>query len=120
MSKICNKDCFNCPYKDCINDEMDHEDYVEAAERDRNLKMMPEKVASRNKAHNSYYAKNRERILAKRKVYYEANREKITVWKKKYYAENREKVLAQQKVYYEANREKIAARKRMRRGRVCG
>ena len=33
--KICNKDCFNCPFEDCINDKMDYEDYVESANRDK-------------------------------------------------------------------------------------
>ena len=29
---VCDKDCLHCKYPDCINDTMDHEDYVEAAE----------------------------------------------------------------------------------------
>ena len=27
MNPICNRDCFHCPYEDCINDELLLEDY---------------------------------------------------------------------------------------------
>lgn len=64
---ICNKDCFNCPYPDCINDCMDHEDYVEAAERDRELRSTPEKrkLAAQQRA---YYEANREKVAAQQRV----------------------------------------------------
>ena len=64
---ICNKDCFHCPYPDCINDDMDHEDYVEAAERDRELRSTPEKrkIAAQHKA---YYKANREKVAAQQRI----------------------------------------------------
>lgn len=32
---ICNKDCFNCPFPDCVNDEgEDAAEYAEARERE--------------------------------------------------------------------------------------
>lgn len=73
---ICNKDCFHCPYPDCIDDDMDHEDYVEAAERDRELRFTPEKrkVAAQKKA---WYEANREKVAAQQKAYREAHREKL-------------------------------------------
>ena len=89
MGKICNKDCFNCPYEDCINDEMDHEDYREAADRNRELFMTPEK----------------RKIAAGKKAYREANREKIAAGQKAYREANREKIAAGKKAYREANRE---------------
>ena len=83
MKKICNKDCFNCPYEDCINDEMDHEDYQEAADRDRELFMTPEKrkIAAGKKA---YYEANREKIAAGQKAYREANREAYNRYHREY------------------------------------
>lgn len=33
----CNRDCFNCPFPDCIEDEMTAADYDEARERDREI-----------------------------------------------------------------------------------
>lgn len=34
---VCDKQCEACPYPDCINDEMDLDDYREADARDRAL-----------------------------------------------------------------------------------
>ena len=93
---ICNKDCFHCPYPDCINDEMDHEDYVESAELDKELRSTPEK----------------RKVAAKQRAYYEANREKLAAYQKSYREANRDKVAAQQKAWYEANRDKVAARQK--------
>ena len=109
---ICNKDCFHCPYPDCINDDMDHEDYIEAAKRDLELRSTPEKrkVAAQQKA---YRENNREKVAAQQKAYYKANREKLAAQKKAYRENNREKVAAQQKAYYKANREKLAAQQRI-------
>lgn len=90
---------------------MDHEDYVEAAERDRELRFTPEKrkVAAQKKA---WYEANREKVAAQQKAYREAHREKIAAQKKAYHEANREKAAAQQRAYYEANREKVIARQR--------
>ena len=82
---ICNKDCFHCPYPDCINDCMDHDDYVEAAERDRELRSTPEK----------------RKVAAQQRAYREANRAKVAAQKRAYYEANREKVAAQQRVIRE-------------------
>lgn len=32
---ICSKDCFHCPYPDCINDEMDAADYASSRAREK-------------------------------------------------------------------------------------
>ena len=82
----CNRDCFNCVFEDCIEDELTLEDYKQEAELDKEI-LFP-KTAKQKK------------IAAGQKAYREANREKIA---------------AGQKAYYEANREKIAAGKKARR-----
>ena len=73
--RICDKDCEHCKYPDCINDTMDHEDYIEAAKRDKDLfaTTQSRKRAAYQKA---YYEANREKVAAYQKAYYEANREK--------------------------------------------
>ena len=109
---VCNKDCFHCPYPDCVADDtMDLEDYREARERDLDLRRTPEqkKLAAKQKA---YREANREEIAAYRKAYYEANREEIAAYQKAYYEANREELSAYKKAYYEANREEIAAYKK--------
>lgn len=45
----CDRDCFNCKFPDCIYDGMEYADYVEQAERDKDLTETPKKrkVAAR-------------------------------------------------------------------------
>ena len=94
---ICNKDCFHCPYPDCINDEMDHDDYIESAARDKELRSTPEK----------------RKLAAKQKAYREANRTEIAAKKKAYREANRSEIAAKKKAYYEANRTEIAAKQKI-------
>ena len=91
----CNRDCFHCPFEDCIEDELTHEDYRAEAMIEKEF-LFP-KTAKQKK------------IAAGQKAYYEANREKIAAGKKAYYEANREKIAAGQKAYREANREKYNA-----------
>ena len=52
-----------------------------------------------------WYAKNRDRILAKSKALWPDIREKRAVYKKAYYAKNRETIKAKRAIYYADNRE---------------
>ena len=72
---VCSKDCFHCPYPDCMLDTVDYDDILEQRRRDRILTQTPEKakIAACQKA---YRAANREEIAARNKAYREANREK--------------------------------------------
>ena len=60
---VCNKDCFNCPFPDCINDEMDHEDYLDSAIIEKEI-ILPK-------------TSKQKKLAAQKKAYYEANREKL-------------------------------------------
>ena len=91
---VCDKDCFHCPFDDCINDEMDSQDYAEAADRDRKLNCT-EKGKQSVEAQRKYYRKNREKILAYQRAYYAKHREECAAYRKAYYEENREKLIAQ-------------------------
>ena len=71
---VCNRDCFNCPYPDCIVDDMSRDEYRESAERSRDLESdrktdKEKKLAAKAKA---YYEANKEEIAAKAKAYREA------------------------------------------------
>ena len=55
---VCNRDCFNCPFPDCIVDGVNAQEYRAARERDLELKY-------------------RDEIAAKQRAYYEANRDEI-------------------------------------------
>lgn len=64
MKPVCDYDCFHCPYKDCINDEMRLEDYQAGKELE---------LISGAKEYNTS-----ESHRAAQKKYYEENKEK---WK---------------------------------------
>lgn len=73
----CNHDCFNCAFGDCVNDEITETEAQEIESR--------EKPKRKHGDSRSYYIRNREKILAKKKVYYQNNKEKIKAYKHKYY-----------------------------------
>ena len=107
--KVCDKNCFECPFDDCIYDDLDLDDVKEQRERDAEhraaLKSEKElRIAAKKKA---YYEANREDIAAKQKAYREANREDVAAKQKAYREANREDIAAYHKAYYEANREKL-------------
>ena len=90
MKPVCNRDCFNCIYEDCILDEMDVADYRQSAAIEKEL-LFPKsekqkKIAAGKKA---YYEANREKIAAGQKAYREANREKINQYMREYMRERR-------------------------------
>ena len=87
----CNRDCFNCVFDDCIEDELSHEDYKQEAALEKEI-LFPRTAKEK-------------KIAAGQKAYYEANREKIAAGKKAYYEANREKIAAGQKA-----RRKVKAR----------
>ena len=64
----CNRDCFNCVFEDCIEDELTHEDYKQEAALEKEI-LFP-KTAKEKK------------IAAGQKAYREANREKIAAGQK--------------------------------------
>lgn len=66
----CNQDCFNCPFPDCIEDEMTASDYDEARERDREI-IFPK-------------SRKEKELAAKQKAYREANREKRNAYMRDY------------------------------------
>ena len=88
MKPVCDYDCFHCPYEDCINDEMRHEDY----QKGKKLELI-----SGAKGYNTS-----ESHRAAQKKYYEENKEKVAAAQKKYYEENKEKW----KEYHKKSRQK--------------
>ena len=74
MAKICNEDCFNCRYEDCINDSLGRY----ALPEPKKLSMDPHNVRRR-----ATYAKNRERYCAQKRQYYQENKEKIQAKRRK-------------------------------------
>lgn len=110
MERICNRDCFHCPFEDCICDEMDHSDYREARRRDRDLTVsVSEKELARRKR---YYAEHRETLLAYMQNYRHTHRDEIHAKRKIRYQKNKEEAKAYAKAYYAANRDRVNERRR--------
>lgn len=87
-AKICNEDCFHCPYSDCIRDR--------AGAQGKKLSS-DERKKKRVEYHRERYRANRERILAQIHAYYRTHREKITAHQREYYRVHREEILARKK-----------------------
>lgn len=99
--EVCDGDCFNCIYPDCIRDDIGHAMRQEMREIDRSivfpLSAKQKQIAERQKA---YRDRNREQIAEYKKAYYDRNREQIAERQKAYYARNREKIAEYKKAYY--------------------
>ena len=76
---ICDHDCFNCKFDDCIADDMTPEEWAESQRRDRDTNLTPEQKKQR-----AYREANREKIADQQRAYREANREKIADQKRAY------------------------------------
>lgn len=77
MGKICNEDCFNCKYDDCMLDSLGR----------YNKDIEPEKISEQKLKkkiyRKQYYEKNKERLQAEHKAYYLAYREEINAKRRK-------------------------------------
>lgn len=97
---MCNKDCFNCPYDDCINDEINERDYEELAEA--------EKIAGIEKPKKKKKSYSKEKKLQ----YYYEHRDHIREYKKQYYLKNRERFIEYRRNYYQDHHEEILKKQR--------
>ena len=64
MKRVCDRDCFNCPFPDCVLETLEAEDYRMQREAAEMLKTPEQK-----------------KIAAKQRAYYEANRDEIAAKK---------------------------------------
>lgn len=71
----CNKDCFNCRYNDCKNNELDSSDVKRQDEFDYELKhhSTPQQLRDAKLS----YQRNRDKKLARNKEYYRTHRDKF-------------------------------------------
>ena len=91
MKPVCNRDCFNCIFEDCVLDELNHDDYKQSAAIEKEL-LFPKSA-------------KQKKIAAGQKAYYEANREKIAAWNKAYREANKEKIRKYQQEYRKRKKE---------------
>lgn len=104
MSIICNHDCFNCPYPDvpdeCLEMPLTLEEIRAAAE----VTMRAEAERARRR---DYYARNRERILARQKVWRTNNLERVREYRRAYYRANPKPIRETNRRYRLRHREEL-------------
>lgn len=87
-NKVCNGDCFNCVYDDCIYDEG----------------IDPTKARKRE-TQRRYYEKHKEKMQAYKRQWYEEHKEHVRQQKREWYEKNKQKKLEYGRQHYQANKE---------------
>ena len=106
---VCDMDCFNCKYEDCINDRLELFDFVLSNSIDKSIIIYEKGKKTRKLSNfaierkNAYKIENKQKEKAYAQAYYTLNRERF----KKYRLENRERKSAYDRAYFEKNRENI-------------
>ena len=77
MVSVCNRDCFNCAFDDCILDVLDAEDYKEQRRIEKEI-LLPK-------------SKKEKEIAAYQRAYYEANKERLRAYRREYMRVRRQK-----------------------------
>lgn len=105
----CNRDCFNCTYKDCITSEDDFtiEEFHLSQSLDKDIvkEITPNDILKRRKQRLDWYHRNRDTELIRQAEYREANREKLREKSKEYHIENRDTENQRHLANYYANHE---------------
>ena len=89
---VCNRDCFNCTFDDCILDALDAEDYKEQRRIEKEI-LLPKSAKEKKIAayQRAYREANKDEIAARQRAYREANREKYNAYMRDYSRKQREK-----------------------------
>lgn len=105
---ICDKDCFNCPHPDCINDKLEIEDYRALDEMEKDLRLPGYKEPERK---ISWYQKlspeEKQKYLDRQKQLRREDpeaRAKYKACNRRWYQNNKDRCLAQQRAYSRAKR----------------
>lgn len=99
---MCDRDCLNCKYDDCICDVVTEDDLKSLDEIEKIVGLIKPKK-------KSGYTKERKR------AYYHENKEKFKEYKHRYYQENKERLKAYQREYTAKHRQEINEKRKMRR-----
>lgn len=111
---VCNNDCFNCKHDDCINDNLQYEDFhTNYDEIDRGKRLASERNARYRSTHKELLNQksrdwnncHKERVLETTKAWQKDNKQRIAANKRKRWADNPE--------YYRQKQRDYRARKKL-------
>jgi hypothetical protein len=102
---ICNRDCFNCPYDDCVQDKLTYEEVLLSRKTDERIKA--ERLQQRSNECIKTGKKGRPR-----KVVHAHETVERQEWMRSYYIEHRAEKLAYQGKYNEEHAEEIRKKQR--------
>lgn len=75
---ICDHDCFNCKYEDCVNNDYTKEDFDQQQQLDKEFRQRKKKKwAGQKEASKRYYYEHHEQMLEKGRKYYHSHKEKF-------------------------------------------
>ena len=100
----CDKDCFNCPYPDCIVDN----DGSESRDIDKILGLRKKKLEYSKKYYRDHIEERREYGRA----YYRKHKDSMYAYQKEWREKNRERHNANMRAWYAKNRERVQAQRR--------
>lgn len=104
--EICDRDCFNCRYDDCIlpEEKISIDEIKEIDRREKNPKFRTPKEKERFERQRKYFQKYRLANLGKFREYHKAyrskNKEKLKEYKRQYYLKNKEWIDEKNKLLY--------------------
>lgn len=112
---VCDKNCLNCHYPDCVNDEIDLVDIHDADVRDRKLVDTINPIDRDYRYNHSYKRKiadkryrdsekGKETIRKNVKIYYERHREYKILKAKEYYSKNKDAINERRRKRYQENK----------------
>ncbi|MEE1279370.1 MAG: hypothetical protein UHH95_00885 [Oscillospiraceae bacterium] len=112
---VCDLNCFDCKFEDCINDRLEIDDFRLVEEMDKTIiDQRKEKKAQKLSKYalerkKAYKTENPEDKKAYAQAYYSLNRERY----KKYRRQNRDRKSAYDRDYFSRNREEINKKHRI-------
>lgn len=112
---VCDLNCFECKFDDCINDRLERSDYEVSQSIDENIIQQRRGKKSRKmsslakKRKAEYKTEDKSKALAYARAYYDLNRSRLV----KYRLQNRERKSAYDREYFSRNREKITEKNKI-------
>ena len=108
---LCNKDCFNCLYSDCIVDGIFSDEEKQSSWRDERailLKVESDIEFLRSKDKKPRKKKSWSSEAERSKKYYQENRELVLAKKRKYYIQNKKVVSDAHSKWRESHKAEIS------------